>query len=164
MHGRNRRKELAQNVVERRRREDEAPRLSAEVPSLARLSLAIDERGEAGFALAPGHVRRVIVERAAALFELSCAAGGCDGGAHDATSAIMRELRRGSQRFEGEVSCDRCKCVVRYVASAEYTPEPADSRDLTGQPSAGTQPSRVLADQPAAGTLRVPGSGRLHNL
>jgi hypothetical protein len=120
MNNRNRRKELAQHVVERRRREDEAPRLLAEVPSLTRLSLAVQERAENGSGLGGGHIRRVVVEHAAALFEVPCSAGGCDGGVHDLTSGVMRELRRGTARFEDDTGCDRCGCVLHHLASAEY--------------------------------------------
>ena len=120
MIGRNKRKELPQHVVDRRRREDEAPRLLAEVPSLTRLSLAVEERAESGFSLGSGHIRRIVVEHAAARFEVPCSAGNCDGGVHDLTSGVMRELRRGTVRFEGDTSCDRCGCVLHHAASAEH--------------------------------------------
>jgi hypothetical protein len=120
MISRNRRKELAQHVLERRRREDEAPRLRAEVPALARLSLAVEERTDGGPCAGTGHIRRFVVEHAAALFEVPCGANACDGGVHDLTAGVMRELRRGTTRFEGGADCDRCKCFLSYVGSAEY--------------------------------------------
>jgi hypothetical protein len=120
MISRSRRRELAQHVVDRRRREDDAPRLLAEVPALARLSLAVEERAENGFGLGGGHIRRIVVEHAAALFEVPCSASGCDGGVHDLSAGVMRELRRGTARFEGDTGCDRCGCVLHHVANAEY--------------------------------------------
>jgi hypothetical protein len=126
MQARGRRKELAQHVVDRRRREDEAHRLIAEVPTLARLSLSIEEHGTNGVEVSTRHVRRVVVEHAAAHFELGCSAEGCEG-AHDATSAVMRELRSGARHLEGEIGCSLCGCVLRYVGDAEYRPEPGAS-------------------------------------
>ncbi len=115
-----RRRELAQHVADRRRREDEAPRLHAEVPSLTRLSLAVEERAESGFTIGSGHTRRVVVEHAAARFEVPCSAGGCDGGVHDLTRGVMHELHQRSARFESDTPCDRCGCVLHHVATAEY--------------------------------------------
>ena len=120
MISRSRRKELAQHVADRRRREDEAPRLLAEVPALARLSLTVEERAENGFSLGSGHIRRIVVETAAARFEVPCSAGSCDGGVHNLTSGVMRELHRASTLFEGDTGCDRCGCVLHHVAKAEY--------------------------------------------
>jgi hypothetical protein len=124
MYSRGRRRELAQHVVDRRRREDEAERLLAAVPTLARLSLSVEERSSTGVEVGTKHVRRIVVDRAAARFELPCGASGCDGGGHDATSAVLRELRAGSPSFEGKIECDRCGCVLRYVGSAEHHPAP----------------------------------------
>jgi len=120
MLSRSRRRELAQHVADRRRREDEAPRLLAEVPALTRLSFAVAERAESGFTIGSGHTRRIVVEHAAARFEVPCSAGGCDGGVHDLTSGVMHELHRGSARFESDIRCDRCGCVLHHVAVAEY--------------------------------------------
>jgi hypothetical protein len=120
MMGRRRKGELAQHVADRRRREDEAPRLQAEVPQLARLSLAVGERPAGVLDPGAGHIRRVVVDSAAALFLVPCTAGGCQGGAHDLTSVVMRELRRGATHFEGDTSCDGCACVLTHVGTAEY--------------------------------------------
>jgi hypothetical protein len=117
---RGKRGEVAQHVAERRRREDDAPRLQVEVPRLSRLSLSLGERGAGGRDPASAHIRRVVVERTAALFVVPCSALGCPAGAHDLTSAIMLELRRGATRFEGETHCDACGCVMSHVGDAEY--------------------------------------------
>lgn len=112
--------EVAQHTADRRRREDDAPRLQVEVPRLARLSLSLGERGAGGHDLGAAHIRRVVVESAAALFLVPCSAPGCPSGAHDLTAAIMPELRRGSTRFEGATGCDACGCVMSHVGNAEY--------------------------------------------
>jgi hypothetical protein len=115
----NRRREIAEQIAARRRREDEAPRLQAEVPSLASLSLSIEER-RATITVGPPHIRRVVVERAPALFVVQCCAQSCDGGAHELTWSVLAALRRGERRFDGETRCDRCDCVVQYSGEATY--------------------------------------------
>lgn len=118
--------EAQQITADRRRREDEAPRLRDEVPHLVTLGLEIDE-GRAGRELAGAtHIRRIVVEHAPALFVVPCGGSDCKGGAHDITHVIMRALRQGQTRFEGESACDgstnaaACPCVVRYVGTATY--------------------------------------------
>jgi hypothetical protein len=111
---------VTQNAADRRRREDDAPRLQVEVPHLARLSLSLGERGADGHDPASAHIRRVVVESAAALFLVPCSAPGCPSGAHDLTAAIMPELLRGSTRFEGETGCNACGCVMSYVGNVGY--------------------------------------------
>jgi hypothetical protein len=120
MLNRKRRAEVAQQFADRRRREDEAPRLHDEVPRLAILALTIDEHRPGGVAPSAGHIRRVVVDRAPALFVVPCSAPGCEGGVHDLTYAVMRELRLGAVHFEGESGCDGCECVLRHVGTAEY--------------------------------------------
>ncbi|APR74719.1 Hypothetical protein A7982_00065 [Minicystis rosea] len=115
-----RKSERAQQAADRRRREDEAPRLRAEVPNLTRLSLVIVERTAGGVGSGPEHIRRIVVERASALFVVPCSASGCNGGVHDITPLVLRELRRNAARFEGETGCDGCGCVLSHVGSAEY--------------------------------------------
>jgi hypothetical protein len=120
MSQRRKRGEVAQNVADRRRREDDAPRLQVEVPRLARLSLSLGERGAGGRDPGSAHIRRVVMESAAALFLVPCSAPGCPSGAHDLTTAIMPELLGGSTRFEGETGCDACGCVMSHLGDAEY--------------------------------------------
>lgn len=119
MNSRRRRTEVSQQFTDRRRREDEAPRLRDEVPRLASLALTLVER-RAAIASGAGHIRRVVVDRAPALFVVPCSAPGCEGGTHDLTRAVMAELRLGSARFEGEHGCDACACVLAHVGGAEY--------------------------------------------
>ncbi len=118
-----RKSEAAQRAAERRRRENEAPRLVARVPTLSSLKLEIDERrgGEA-----VTHVRRVVVETAPALFAMSCVQKGCVGGGHDLTREILTSLTRGEQRFQGTSICDgqlgptNCGSQLGYVGHAIY--------------------------------------------
>jgi hypothetical protein len=121
-----RNEEAAQRFAERRRREDESPRLQAEIADLEALKLEVEER-RAGISN-PGasHVRRIVVARAPALFILPCHDSQCKEGGHDVTHSIMRALRARETRFEGDDTCSgsvgssSCQCVLHYVATASY--------------------------------------------
>jgi hypothetical protein len=118
--------EAAQRFAERRKREDEAPRLSAEVPRLQSLRLEIEERNEAGPVAEPTHVRRVVVANAPAMFLLPCGDARCKDGGHDITHAVVRHLRAGEPRFEGQDACagslgsGQCSRVLHFVGIATY--------------------------------------------
>jgi hypothetical protein len=90
---------------ERRRREDEAPRLVASAPDLESLRLEITEkRGDVGIAEA-AHIRRVVVEHAPALFLIPCGESSCRDGGHDITRAVLRGLEMKSTEYEGSDPC-----------------------------------------------------------
>jgi hypothetical protein len=117
--------EAARRFAERRRREDEAPRLLARVPDLATLDLEISERkGEA--AAEAAHVRRIVVVSAPALFEIPCGDPACQDGGHDLTHPVLRALERRERRFEGEDAChgrlgaSPCGRTLRWVGRAGY--------------------------------------------
>jgi hypothetical protein len=67
-----------------------------------------------------------VVENAPALFILPCGDTSCKDGGHDVTSMVLRSLRAGETRFEGEDVCNGmvgsapCSRVLRYVATATY--------------------------------------------
>ncbi len=120
------RSEAAILASERRSREDEASRLSDEVPGLRTLSLVLDEyRGDSAVA-GVRHTKHVVVAHAPALFELPCLEERCVGGGHDLTYDIMKGLRAKLEQFEGEDACagrvghDACGRTLRYVARAIY--------------------------------------------
>jgi hypothetical protein len=124
MNGRGRQSEIALRAAERRRREDEAPRLSARVPRLE--SLVLEERRPGAVSPDVHHTKRVQVANAPALFDLTCCDRSCKDGGHDITRSIMYELERGSTAFEGEDTCHgalgstQCSRVLRYKAVASY--------------------------------------------
>jgi hypothetical protein len=126
--------EATQRFEDRRQREDEAPRLATEVPSLKSLRLEVHERTGGNQMADPVHVRRVIVERAPALFVVPCGDSRCRDAGHGLTSVVMRALRNRSERFEGEDICTgslgmgSCARVLHFVASAEYTGDAAAQR------------------------------------
>jgi hypothetical protein len=126
VHYNRRHSEGAQRFAERRKREDEAPRLTAEVPGLQSLALEIEERTEGGPVAEATHVRRVVVQHAPALFVLPCGDARCRDGGHDVTNDVMRALRAGETRFEGQDVCAgsvgtaQCSRVLRFVGVATY--------------------------------------------
>jgi hypothetical protein len=128
MYGNRRFSAAAQRSAERRERENQAPRLSAEVPRLLNLKLEVEERLNDSPVAEPKHVKRVVVEHAPALFLLPCGDSRCDQGGHDVTHAIMRCLKNGEQAFDGDDSCHGstggapCNRTLHYHATAEYKP------------------------------------------
>jgi hypothetical protein len=121
-----RQSEGAERVAERRRREDESPRLTAEVPRLQSLALEIEEKSEGRRTAEPTHVRRVVVKHAPALFLLPCGDARCKDGGHDVTYAVMKALRTSETRFEGQDACrgsvgtGQCSRVLHFVGIATY--------------------------------------------
>ena len=119
----------AQRAHERRLREDEAPRLSARVPSLRSLSLAITERSDTS-ASQPKYVRRIVVQRAPALFLIGCGDPNCEEGGHDVTTTVMQALLNRKTTFQGEDKCrgalgsGYCARTMHYDATALYSDEP----------------------------------------
>jgi hypothetical protein len=117
--------EAAERFAERRRREDEAPRLRARVPNLASLRLEVEEKRATSAAIESRHVRH-IVDSAPALFVLPCGDPACKDGGHDLTTTILRGLLAGAQRFETEDACSgdigsaRCGRVLKVTAIATY--------------------------------------------
>jgi hypothetical protein len=114
-----------EDVVERRRREDESPRLSAIVPDLQGLRLELSEaRGQGQVEVE--HIRRVSVENAPSVFVLPCGEPRCKHGSYDLTHQLMSGLRRGEKRIEasdtctGDVGTAQCGRVLKCIAIAEY--------------------------------------------
>jgi hypothetical protein len=113
----------AQRFAERRRRENEAPRLCDQVPALRSLRIAIEEWVGSG---ATKHIRRYVVSDASALFLVPCGDPLCTDGEHDLTYSVMHALRARETSFRGSDDCAGnngsgvCSRVVRFDGSAEY--------------------------------------------
>jgi hypothetical protein len=116
----------AQRFAERRRREDEAPRLHEQVPNLVSLKLEIEDRSGVG---GTTHTRRVVVAQAPALFLVPCGDPRCMDGEHDLTTTVMRALRQQETVFKGQDECrgtvgpSPCSRVLHFDAVAEYAAE-----------------------------------------
>jgi hypothetical protein len=112
--------------AERRRREDEAPRLVAVVPNLASLKIEVEERRAGGVLAEASHIRRVVVEHAPALFWIPCGDPACKEGGHDVTVPLLRSLQQRQERSEGEDVCTGrvgsadCHRTVKWVSIATY--------------------------------------------
>ena len=118
--------EAAQRFADRRKREDEAPRLQSEVPRLESLKLEVEERRSGGVVAEASHIRRIVIVNAPALFVLPCGDPSCKDGGHDVTHSMMRALQAGATRFEGEDVCTgqlgsaTCQRILHYTAIAGY--------------------------------------------
>ncbi len=114
---------MAQRFAERREREDGAPRLCREAPDLVELRLEIEERSGAG---ATKHTRRILVDRAPALFLVPCGDPRCTSGGHDITTTVMQALRAHAKGFTGEDRCSgslgpsECAREIHFEGVAEY--------------------------------------------
>jgi hypothetical protein len=126
MNLRKRRTEASERFAERRRREEEAPRLRERVPDLVTLELQVEESQEATGVAGSMHKRHIIVERAPALFVIPCGDPSCDGGGYDITDKIMRGLQSHTDQFEaddrclGSVGTVSCKRLLHVKARATY--------------------------------------------
>lgn len=119
-------REAAERFAERRRREDDAPRLAQIVPDLESLTLEIQERRSGYSTGEAAHTRRIVVQHAPALFVMPCRDTACKDGGHDITDWITRSLRAKMTRFEGEDACmgnigsAACQRVIHVTATATY--------------------------------------------
>jgi hypothetical protein len=124
MYGRSR--EASERFAERRRREDEAPRLREELPALKTLRLEVEEHRGTSAVAETKHVRIVIIDRAPALFIVPCGDSECREGGHDITGEVMDRLRQGIAEFVVEDKCFgnvrdvACGRIVRVLAAATY--------------------------------------------
>jgi hypothetical protein len=101
--------------MERRRLEDKASRLLVEAPGLKSLHIELAEDGQEAGMPAIHHVRRFVLPTAPALFLVPCGDPLCDGGGHNLTSEVLKGLRLGHTRIEGD---DDCRGAVGSVHCA----------------------------------------------
>lgn len=124
----NRRGEAAERFAERRRREDEAPRLKDVVPDLLACKIEIEERRPSITSPEIAHTRHLIVDRAPALFVIPCSDPSCRDGGHDIGSTLLRGLRdrkspvRGEDTCHGSIGASHCGRILSYSAIAQYAP------------------------------------------
>jgi hypothetical protein len=114
----------AQRFADRRQREDDAPKLSSQVPALLSLKLDVEERTGVG---GTKHIRRFLVDRAPALFLVPCGDPRCIDGEHDLTLEVMHALRDRQTSFTGRDECrgaigsSPCQRVLHFDGTAEYS-------------------------------------------
>jgi hypothetical protein len=108
---------------ERRRREDDAPRISAIFPDLLGLKISVEERSTTA---TPKYLRRIVVASAPAVFLLPCNDPHCSDGGHDVTTEITNALRArkttftGSHECRGMIGATPCSRTIFFEAEAEY--------------------------------------------
>lgn len=119
-------REGAARFAERRKREDDAPRLKSVAPTLKTLRLEVDERRGTSTVADSKHVRHIVVDHAPALFVLPCGDSVCRDGGHELTEQMLQHLRRREPEFTVEDTCygsvgsATCGRVIRVVAKATY--------------------------------------------
>lgn len=123
---RHRQSEASVRAADRRKREDDAPRLLERVPDLESLQLEIEER-RAGSAVSESrYVRRVVLPHAPALVVVPCMDNDCADGGHELTDIVLRALALRETEFEGEDACRgytktrECQRVIHFVGKASY--------------------------------------------
>lgn len=120
--------EAAERAKERRLKEDAAPRLAKEVPSLRTMRLSISFRRGDTIVSDASYVRVVVVANAPLLFEIPCSDSYCQGGGHQLTQQILEALKAKRTAFQGEVPCHgtvgssatRCTSALIYQVEATY--------------------------------------------
>ncbi len=126
MNLRKRKTEAAERFAERRRREDDAPRLKDRVPTLETLKLEVDESHDTTGTARAKHVRHIVVDRAPALFAIPCGDPSCQGGGYEITDAMMRALQQNLEHFEADDRCmgsignAQCRRMLHVTATATY--------------------------------------------
>ncbi|MFO0675609.1 MAG: hypothetical protein U0169_03685 [Polyangiaceae bacterium] len=121
-----RRGEAAEKFAERRRREDEAPRLKDLVPDLKACRIEIAERRSNVTSADVNHTRHVVVASASAMLVVPCSDPSCQGWGHDIGPSLLRGYRdrraeiRGEDACDGYVGGDRCGRVLTFAAFAQY--------------------------------------------
>jgi hypothetical protein len=112
-------------LVERRRRQDAAPRLRDEIVGLLSLRLTFEDLKADGRTSLLRYTRPIAVASAPAHFEFRCMHAECDG-EHDLTGAILPALRESRRTFAGESNCGGlvaglpCDRTITYTFKATY--------------------------------------------
>ena len=113
--------------TDRWKREDEAPRLKEKMPTLTSLRLELEEFSEDHSVVGTRRVRLIVIDHAAALFEIPCSDPKCEDGGHEVTREVMTALAKQPARFEFESSCHGflaghpCGRRLKIIGQAEYT-------------------------------------------
>ena len=127
----NRRTDAMERFAERRRREDAAPRLRDTVPRLRACRIDFEETRADVTSASVAHTRRLVVERAPALFIIPCSDPSCKDGGHDISANLLRGLRDGAAQIRGEDTCHgyvggaSCGRILKFTAFADYGEGPA---------------------------------------
>ncbi len=125
----------AQRLAERQRREEQAPKLSEQIPELRNLRIGIEECFGSG---STKHTRLFVVATARALILVPCGDPRCTDGGHDLTHSVMQALRaralsfHGSDECTGNIGSSVCLRVLRFDVVAEYAERALTTRAELG--------------------------------
>jgi hypothetical protein len=113
----------AQRSRDRRKAEDDAPRLIDVLPGLRSAKLAVTELVANG---ATKYIKHIVVARSPVLFIIPCGDPVCQDGGHDITSELMSAFRKRLATASGESACTgttgtaECRRSIQYTLTAEY--------------------------------------------
>lgn len=113
-------------LQERRRRENEAPRLKLVVPRLVELKFKMFSMQGEHIVAGTEYMKLVPVLHASAHFEIPCSDPRCKDGGHDISYEILRALKGGEPELEGEDACRgvtgsaECRRSLRYSMTVTY--------------------------------------------
>lgn len=122
----NRRGEAAERFAERRRKEDESPRLSEVAPDLLSCRIEITERRADATTAEVSHTRHLVVARAPSVLFIACSDSSCKEGGHEIGGELLRGFRsrtadiRGEDTCNGDVGTVHCGRILTFAAHAEY--------------------------------------------
>jgi hypothetical protein len=94
------------------------------------LSLQLDVEDRCGVVEGNRYMRRIVIDRAPALFLVQCGDPRYTDGEHDLTAGVMAALRSRKTSCQGEDKCggsvgpSACSRVIQFQAIATYRPEP----------------------------------------
>jgi len=113
-------------TMERRRREDAAPRLRDQVEDLESLRLRFEDVRLEGRTRAISYSKPIAVATAPACFDIRCMEVRCNG-RHDLTAPVLRALREAKISFVGSSDCNGmigdvpCDHTLAYTCEAKYS-------------------------------------------
>jgi len=126
----------AQRFAERRQRENDAPKLRSQAPTLESLQLEIEDSADLGVTK---YIRTFMVDHAPALFLVPCSDPRCLDGGHDLTREVMGSLRALEASFRGRDDCpgsigpSPCRRVLKFRGTAAYRPGSGPVQDTFGK-------------------------------
>jgi hypothetical protein len=118
---------------ERWQREDDAGKLVAAVPTLTALRMSVVEKTGEDVGPPINHTKHFLLQHASAHVELPCTDRKCEGGGYDITHDVLRALRAGETKFEGDAACNgmigerNCERTIRWTATAGFDKNQADA-------------------------------------
>ena len=112
--------------TDRWKRENDAPRLNAEVPNLEALRMNLEEFSGGHRIVGTSRIQHVVIAQASSRFEIPCGDSKCEEGGHDLTREALGHLRAAHEAFGGSSVCSgrvgerACDRMLEYSFQAKY--------------------------------------------